>query len=133
MAGIQNFFRAAMVLDSVETLSDDGGGGSSGVVQPTTKAKAKAKPKGTPKPKGTAEPVPPKVASPKQTPMKSDSKGLKRPAAATDVKKRPASHLDTEKKDDSTKKVKVSKCFYQREPMDSKLMEGRCSLCPDCI
>lgn len=106
-----------MVLDSVETLSGDEGGGGAVGVQRGPKAKAKGTPKQKAKPKATAE----IRASPKKPAVRDQV--LKKPAANTAGMKRPSTSTgDDDKKD---KKVKVSKCFYQRDSTYGFKVDGK--------
>ena len=120
--GFHNFCAAAMVLPSVDALSEDDAGHPPNP-SPKPKAKPEDKAGGEPKAKSkatTAKPKPkPKQAKPKESPMK-------RPASngATSHPKKPATcsakkpAVQTEK--DATKEppkepVKIGMCFYKRD------------------
>ena len=112
-AGFQNFCAAAMVLPSVDVLSEDDAGHretenptpKSKTQKPSTgasssKPKGKAKPKSSPlkRPAAKAE-----MTSPMKKPSTSATSTTKRPATSTKVKDEPANDP-----------VKVGMCFYKR-------------------
>lgn len=109
-AGFQNFCAAAMVLPSVDVLSEDDAGHRE---NPTPKSKTQKPSKGeVSKPKQKAKPKPSplkrpaakaEMTSPMKKPSTSTASTTKRPATADKVKDEPANDP-----------VKVGMCFYKR-------------------